>query len=159
MALRSIWKKVINEETLKTINGRYGKTLMGSLGIEVTKIGNNYLEGTMPVNEKTWQPYGLLHGGASAALAETLGSLGSGLAAGEGFSAVGVELSASHLRGVRSGSVTGRAYPLRLGKGLHVWEIKIHETGKEEAGLVCHSKLTVVVRENKGAATATEHKP
>lgn len=149
MALQSIWRKLITPNTLKLINGRYGKTLMGVTGIAITHIGQNFIEGTMPVDDRTRQPYGLLHGGASAVLAETLGSLGSGLVVGEGHSAVGTEISASHLRGVRSGSVTGRATPLRLGKALHVWEIKIYETGNEEAGMVCHSKLTVAVREIK----------
>jgi 1,4-dihydroxy-2-naphthoyl-CoA hydrolase len=149
MAARAIWRKAINADTLLSVNARYGKTLMGVTGISITKIGDNFVEGTMPVDDRTRQPYGLLHGGASAALAETLGSLASGFVAGESHSVVGVELSASHLRGVKDGSVTGRASPIRLGKGMHVWEIKIHETGKEEAGLVCHSKLTVAVRENK----------
>eukprot|EP00428_Durinskia_dybowskii_P062438 CAMPEP_0170376464 /NCGR_PEP_ID=MMETSP0117_2-20130122/11739_1 /TAXON_ID=400756 /ORGANISM="Durinskia baltica, Strain CSIRO CS-38" /LENGTH=128 /DNA_ID=CAMNT_0010631669 /DNA_START=157 /DNA_END=543 /DNA_ORIENTATION=+ len=120
---------------------------MGAIGIEVTKITPEYLEGIMPVDQRTHQPYGLLHGGASAALAETLGSLAAAVASGEDKTAVGVELSSSHLRGIRAGSVTGRAYPLRLGKSLHVWEIKIHETGNEAAGLVCHSKLTVMIRD------------
>ena len=145
---RSIWRKVINNDVLAEINAKNNlKTMMGAIGINLTAIGPDYLEGTMPVDERTHQPYGLLHGGASAALAETLGSHAAVLAAGEGKSAVGVELSASHLRGVTSGTVTGRATPIRIGQSLQVWEIKIHETGNEEAGLVCHSKLTVMVRD------------
>ncbi len=147
MAARSIWKKAVSKETLAIMNSLRSKTMMGAIGINLTEVGADYLEGTMPVDSRTHQPFGLLHGGASAALAETLGSYASVLVAGEGKAPVGVELSASHLRGVSSGSVTGRATPIRIGNLMHVWEIKIHETGNEAAGLVCHSKLTVMIRD------------
>jgi 1,4-dihydroxy-2-naphthoyl-CoA hydrolase len=142
---RHIWKRLL---TLEEMNdpARVAKTLVNTLGIAYTKIGDNFIEGTMPVDDRTKQPFGILHGGASVVLAETLGSFASKLVAGTDHAVVGIEVSASHLKAVREGSVTGRVTPIRLGKSLHVWEIKIHETGKEEEGLICHSKLSVLVR-------------
>ncbi len=148
MTTRHIWKRLVTLDQMNDQN-RIGKTILNSLGIQYTKLGDNFLEATMPVDDRTRQPYGILHGGASVVLAETIGSYASLLAAGSGYAVVGVEVSASHLRAVTEGSVTGRAYPIRLGKTLHLWEIKIHETGKDEESLVCHSKLTVMVREVK----------
>lgn len=124
-----------------------GKNIADNLGIRWSKIGDDFIEATMPVDERTKQPFGILHGGASVVLAETLGSFASQLIAGPGSVCVGIEVSASHLKSVSNGSVTGRATPIRLGKSLHVWEIKIHETGKEDAGLICHSKLSVMVKD------------
>ena len=138
-----IWKKPI---TLEELNAFSPRTLQHTLGIQMIGIGDDYLEGTLPVDERTRQPYGLLHGGASVALAETLGSLASYCVSGGEQVCVGIEISASHLRSVQSGSVTGRASPLRLGKSIHVWEIRIHETGKPQADLVCLSKLTVLLK-------------
>lgn len=105
----------------------------------------------MPVDHRTAQPYGILHGGASVALAETLGSYASYLVVGdEDKACVGVDISATHLRSVSAGSsVTGRATPVKLGRNLHVWEIKIHETGKEDAGITCLSKLSVMITNKK----------
>lgn len=146
---RRIWKQLLSVEQLNNFKlpMHPGNTLLHSLGIQYTKIGDDFIEATMPVDDRTRQPYGILHGGASAALAETLGSFASAIIAGPGYLPVGIEISASHLKSVREGSVTGRVQPIRLGKSLHVWEIKIHETGNEEGGLVCHSKLTVMIRE------------
>lgn len=144
--MSSIWRKELSKEALTKINNGQYKTLMSNLGMQITEIGSDYLEGTMPIDERTQQIYGLLHGGASAAFAETLGSFAALLVAGDGKIALGVDLSASHLRGVKSGTVTGRATPIRIGQSLQVWEIKIHETGNEEAGLVCHSKITLIVK-------------
>jgi uncharacterized protein (TIGR00369 family) len=143
-----IWKQLCSIEQLNSFmtKAHPHKTILHTLGIQYTKIGDNYLEATMPVDHRTHQPYGILHGGASVVLAESLGSFASVLVAGADHLVVGIEVSASHLRSVKSGSVTGRATPLRLGKSLHVWEINIHETGKEDDGLVCHSKLTVMVK-------------
>mmetsp|Transcript_106934 Transcript_106934/g.209602 ORF Transcript_106934/g.209602 Transcript_106934/m.209602 type:complete len:165 (+) Transcript_106934:57-551(+) len=144
-----IWWKPLTNEDLPALNERtLGKGLIGTLGIKLSHIGSNTLEATMPVDNRTQQPVGLLHGGASAALAETVGSLASYLVAGEGSVIVGVDISANHLKGIKSGSVTGRAIPIRLGGTLHVWEIKIFETGNEEGGLICHSKHTVMVRDS-----------
>lgn len=128
--------------TLDTLNGWSEGTLMQPLGIAFTEIGPDYLRGTMPVDARTRQPFGLLHGGASAALAETLGSTAAGMCVGEDEGVVGIEINANHLRGVREGTVTGTARPLHVGRSTQVWEIRI----EDEAGqLVCISRLTLAV--------------
>nr|WP_243720383.1 hotdog fold thioesterase [Luteimonas aestuarii] len=117
-------------------------TAMEPLGIVFTELGADYLRGTMPVDARTHQPYGLLHGGASVLLAETLGSTAGGLCAPDGCGVVGIEINANHLRGVRSGTVTGTARPLHVGRSTQVWEIRI----EDEAGKpVCISRLTLAV--------------
>lgn len=143
-----IWKKALSLDLLNKVNiFNANKNMVGRIGIQFTRFGPNWLEGTMPVDERTTQPYGILHGGASVALAETLGSYASYLVVGEDDKAcVGVDISATHLRSVAAGSsVTGRATPLKLGRTLHVWEIKMYETGKEDAGATCISRLSVMV--------------
>ena len=128
--------------SLDALNGWSEGTLMQPLGIRFTEIGADYLRGTMPVDARTRQPYGLLHGGASVALAETLGSTAGGLCVEEGQGVVGIEINANHLRGVREGVVTGTARPLHVGRSTQVWEIRI----EDEAGqLVCISRLTLAV--------------
>ncbi|MDX1549357.1 MAG: hotdog fold thioesterase [Lysobacter spongiicola] len=115
---------------------------MEPLGIRFTEIGPDYLRGTMPVDERTKQPYGLLHGGASVLLAETLGSTAGNLCVPEGRVCVGLEINANHLRAVRGGSVTGTARPLHVGGRTQVWEIRIEDArGK----LACISRLTLAV--------------
>lgn len=110
----------------------------------------------MPVDERTIQPFGILHGGASCVMAETLGSYASVLASGDDKTVVGVDINATHLRSVKAGSsVTGRATALKIGNRLHIWEIKMHETGKEEDGLTCISRLSVMVIDKK----SNLHKP
>ena len=130
-------------DTLKHINSMNENTLMSHLGIEFVDIGENYLTARMPVDERTCQPLGLLHGGASAALAETLGSVGSAIRLDLKQQApVGLELNANHIRPVTSGYVTGTATALHLGRRTHVWDIKI----EDEAGrLVCVSRLTLMI--------------
>ena len=122
-------------------------TMGEHLGMEWAEIGPDFLSIRMPVDHRTHQPYGLLHGGASCALAETVGSVASHLVIDtEKFICVGLEINANHVRGVRSGCVTGTATPLHLGSTTHVWDIKI----KDEAGqLVCVSRLTVAVLKKK----------
>jgi 1,4-dihydroxy-2-naphthoyl-CoA hydrolase len=116
-------------------------TLMGALGIELTEIGDDYLRGRMPVDARTRQPNGLLHGGASVALAETLGSFAAGLCV-DNARVVGIEINANHVRGVTEGWVIGTARPLHVGRSTQVWEIRI----EDEAGrLVCASRLTLAV--------------
>jgi len=117
---------------------------MGSvLGIELTEIGENFLKARMPVDKRTIQPYGLLHGGASAALAETLGSVASAFVIDQAqYYCVGLEINANHVRGVRDGYVYGTATPLHLGKTTHVWDIRIYD---EREKLVCVSRLTVAI--------------
>jgi 1,4-dihydroxy-2-naphthoyl-CoA hydrolase len=141
-----IWKKALTLDLLNKANAfNLTKTMVGRIGIQFTAFGPDWLEATMPVDERTIQPAGILHGGASVALAETLGSYASHIAT-ENKVCVGVDISATHLKSVKNGSkVTGRATPLKLGKRLHVWEIKIHETGKENEGLVCISRLSVMI--------------
>lgn len=121
-----------------------GANTMGDhLGIVFTEIGEDYLKATMPVDQRTRQPYGLLHGGASVVLAETLGSVGSHLMVDNSkFNCVGLEINANHLRGVREGLVTGIARPLHTGKTTHVWDIKIYDDREK---LICVSRLTVAV--------------
>lgn len=121
-----------------------GKNTMSEyIGIEFTEIGENYLKGRMPVDQRTNQPYGLLHGGASCVLAETLGSIGSALVIDQSaFICVGLEINANHIRSARNGFVTGTASPLHLGKSTHVWDIKISD---EDQKLVCVSRLTVAI--------------
>ena len=143
--MKSIWKTDVD---IQTLNAKSSKTIHHSLGIQITEIGPDYLQGTMPVDERTHQPAGLLHGGASAVLAESLGSIASLLVAGPlEKSCVGIELNLSHLRGVRSGQVTGRATPIRAGQSLHVWEIKIWDSSDAERKPICISRLTVMVRD------------
>ena len=135
-----IWKQDID---LERLNGWTANTLMEVLGIRLTAVGEDWLQGTMPVDHRTHQPYGLLHGGASVALAETLGSSASMLTLDpEKERAVGLDINANHVRGVTSGTVTGTARPLHLGRSTQVWEIRI----EDEAGkLVCIPRLTMAV--------------
>ena len=117
-------------------------TAMEPLGIVFTEIGPDFLRATMPVDARTKQPYGLLHGGASVLLAETLGSSAGMWSTREGDGVVGIEINANHLRGVRDGLVTGTARPLHVGRQTHVWEIRIED---ERDRLVCISRLTLAV--------------
>ena len=118
-------------------------TLAEQIGLEFTEVGPDYLRGTMPVDHRTAQPYGLLHGGASCVLAETIGSVASAYVVDHSkFYCVGLEINANHVRGVRSGIVTGTARPLHLGANTHVWDIKIED---ERGKLVCVSRLTVMI--------------
>ena len=128
--------------TLEALNALSRGTAMEPLGIVFTELGPDYLRGTMPVDARTRQPYGLLHGGASALLAETLGSSAGGLCVDEGQGVVGIEINANHLAGVRSGLVTGTARPLHVGRSTQVWEIRIEDEGGR---LACVSRLTLAV--------------
>jgi len=136
----SIWKQPTD---IVRVNALSADSMLEHLGIEITDIGDDYLRGTMPVDARTKQPFGLLHGGASVALAESLGSLGGTMcidAARE--MAVGLDINANHLRAVTSGTVTGTARPLHLGRTTQVWEIRIED---ERGKLVCISRLTLAV--------------
>lgn len=122
-------------------------TMVEAIGIEFTEIGEDFIKGTMPVDHRTHQPMGLLHGGASVALAETLGSVAANLVIDpKKFRAVGLEINANHLKSIRSGLVEGTARPIHLGKGTQVWEIKITGPSNE---LICISRLTVALLEIK----------
>jgi 1,4-dihydroxy-2-naphthoyl-CoA hydrolase len=121
-----------------------GKATMSEhLGIEWGALGENSISARMPVDHRTVQPYGLLHGGASCVLAETLGSVGAALVVDpDKFQCVGLEINANHVRSARAGFVTGVASPLHIGASTQVWEIKIHD---EREKLICISRLTVAV--------------
>jgi 1,4-dihydroxy-2-naphthoyl-CoA hydrolase len=136
-----IWYK--KDLTLKDFEGLGKNTLGDHIGIRFSELGENYLKATMPVDERTKQPFGLLHGGASVVLAETLGSVASALVIDiENFICVGQEVNANHIRGVRSGLVTGITHAIHLGASSHVWEIKIYDEAEK---LVCISRLTVAI--------------
>ncbi|MEH6470031.1 MAG: hotdog fold thioesterase [Halopseudomonas sp.] len=140
----SIWKTPL---TLDAIQLECRDTLVDHLAIAFTEIGDDYLEATMPVDKRTHQPFGILHGGASVALAETLGSYAANACINrQRFSCVGMEINANHLWPVSSGIVTGRAEPVFIGVTSQVWEIKIRN---EKQKLVCISRLTVAVRRLK----------
>ncbi|NNV57614.1 hotdog fold thioesterase [Panacibacter sp. KCS-6] len=118
------------------------------LGILFTEIGPDFIKATMPVDHRTHQPYGLLHGGASAVLAETLGSVASAMVIDhEKFISVGIEINANHVRGVRSGTVTGTCTPIHIGASTHVWDIHIQDDANNK--LVCVSRLTVSILKRK----------
>jgi 1,4-dihydroxy-2-naphthoyl-CoA hydrolase len=135
--------------TLDALN-RPAPTLVAHLGIQFTEIGDDYLVATMPVDHRTHQPMGLLHGGASVALAETMGSVGAFLSVDtRRFSIVGLEINANHIRSVKNGHVIGRATPLHMGRSTQLWDIRISDT---DGKLVCVSKITIAVLENKASA-------
>lgn len=132
-----------------TLNRMMANTLVSHLGIEITEVGEDFLRATMPVDARTHQPFGLLHGGASVALAESLGSIASSMCVDLNTQAiVGLEINANHLRAVRSGVVTGTVRPIHVGRSTHVWDIRI----ENEAGQpVCVSRLTVAVIPKPGS--------
>jgi uncharacterized domain 1 len=140
----SIWFKPLTLADVQRLHGR-GGDMVAHLDIRITETGPDFLRGTMPVDERTRQPFGLLHGGASVVLAETLGSVASNFVIDTSrYYAVGQEINANHLRSARSGLVTGTARPIHLGGRSHVWDIRI----EDEAGkLVCVSRLTMAVIE------------
>lgn len=118
-------------------------TMVEHLGIEFTNSGNDFIEARMPVDHRTHQPMGLLHGGASVVLAETLGSVASSLLIDLTKQAcVGIEINANHIKAVRNGYVTGRAMPVHIGKKTHVWDIRI---SSDVGDLICISRLTVAI--------------
>lgn len=136
----TIWKSL---KPVQELNAGRAGTLIEHIGIEFTEIGDDFIRATMPVDGRTRQPYGLLHGGASVALAETLGSMGSAMCVDpDEYQCVGQDINANHVRAARAGLVTGTARPLHLGGRSQVWAIDIvDEAGK----LVCISRLTVAV--------------
>ena len=127
---------------LAALNALSRGTAIEALGIEFVDIGDDRLVATMPVDPRTVQPYGLLHGGASVLLAETLGSSAGNMCVAEGEVCVGLEINANHVRAVRDGRVTGTARPLHLGRSTQVWEIRIEDA---RGRLACVSRLTLAV--------------
>ena len=135
-----IWKQTFS---LEQINAMFRNTLSATLDMRVIEVGDDFLRGTLPVDARTHQPYGLLHGGASVALAETLGSMAAMLCLDPAKeAAVGIDINANHLRAVTDGLVIGTARPIHVGRTTQVWEIRIED---ERARLVCISRLTVAV--------------
>lgn len=134
-----IWQKNF---TLENLNQLCSNNAVSHLGIEISAFGEDWIEATMPVDHRTMQPFGVLHGGISVALAETIGSLAGSLCLEEGKTAVGLDINANHLRSVRSGKVTARATPINLGRNIQVWQIDIRT---EENKLCCVSRLTLSV--------------
>ncbi|WP_319534157.1 hotdog fold thioesterase [uncultured Vibrio sp.] len=139
----SIWKKPISVEIL---NATSKNTMMEHLQIEYTDFTENSISATMPVSSITHQPLGLLHGGASVVLAETLGSVAANFCVSEGSYCVGLDINANHVRAMRSGYVIGTATPLHLGVSTQVWQINITD---ERNRLVCTSRLTIAVKQQK----------
>ena len=128
--------------TLEQLNARSQGCAVSHLGIEFTEIGPDYLCARVPVDERTKQPYGLLHGGVSVVLAETLGSVGAACACPAGHRAVGLDINANHLRAATQGWVTGTARPVHIGKTTHVWQIDmVNEAGE----LTCVSRITMAI--------------
>ncbi|GAB6195624.1 hotdog fold thioesterase [Lysobacter xanthus] len=128
--------------SLADLNALSRGTAIERLGIEFTELGPDVLRATMPVDERSRQPYGLLHGGASVLLAETLGSTAGNLCVPDDRICVGIEINANHVRGVRDGLVTGSARALHVGASTHVWEIRIEDA---RGRLACISRLTLAV--------------
>ncbi len=133
--------------TLEALNGLSKNTMAECIGIEFTAIGNDYLEAKMPVDARTHQPFGMLHGGASVALAETMGSVAATCCVDvtKQF-CVGLEINANHIRSIREGYVKGITKALHIGKKTQIWEIRI-VNDKEE--LICISRITLAVLDKK----------
>ncbi|MBU0694948.1 MAG: hotdog fold thioesterase [Bacteroidetes bacterium] len=135
-----IW---FSKPDLAELNGRPKNHIGALLGIEFTEIGDDYIKGRMPVDERTHQPFGILHGGASVVLTETLGSVASNMVLNpERNMGVGLEVNANHLRPIKEGWVTGICTPIHIGGKTHIWDIKLYnDAGK----MTCISRLTVAV--------------
>jgi len=141
----SVWFK--QDWNLEKLNQLSSNTMNELIGIRFTEVGENFVRASMPVDHRTRQAYGLLHGGASAALAETVGSVASVMVIDPDlYYCVGVEINASHLRAVKEGQVFATATPLHLGMSSHVWEIKIVD---QQEKLICSSRLTVFIKKKK----------
>jgi len=137
----SIWKK--STDNLILVKQLHQKTLVSHLDIEITEVGDDYIRAKMPVDHRTHQPMGILHGGASVVLAETVGSIASNFAIDMEHYAVGLEINANHLRPVSEGYVYGTARPIHLGKTTHVWAIEIvNDEGKK----TCVSRITMAIK-------------
>ncbi|MCP9268801.1 hotdog fold thioesterase [Xenorhabdus sp. XENO-1] len=134
-----IWKRTTDVNALNQFNS---KCMLEHVGIKITQIGDDFIEGTMPVDQRTKQPFGLLHGGASVVLAESLGSLAGYLCLEGEQKVVGVEINANHIKAVSKGVVKGVCKPVHLGRSHQVWQIDIYN---ERQQLCCTSRLTTAV--------------
>lgn len=138
-----IWKKPVSVEALTAM---HHDTAVGHLGIEFLEVGDDFIRARVPVDTRTRQPYGLLHGGVSVVLAETLGSCGAAYSCGENERVVGLDINANHLRGATSGWVTGITRPVHIGRSTQVWQIDMHNDAGE---LTCVSRITMAVLQPK----------
>ena len=137
-----IWKHKPDKDIINKINT---DTMVSHLGIEIVEIGDDFIKSEMPINNRTRQPYGMLHGGASVVLSESVGSMATALTLDD-FSKwliLGIEVSASHLKTAKSGKVYGITRPVKLGKTLQIWQTEIFNEADE---MVCHSKLTTMIK-------------
>lgn len=134
-----IWKKPISTEILAA---SHQDTACSLLGMEFLEVGDDFIRARVPVDKRTRQPYGLLHGGVSVVLAETLGSCGAAYSTPPDFRAVGLDINANHIRGATSGWVTGITRPVHMGRSTHVWQIDMHNDAGE---VTCVSRITMAV--------------
>ena len=134
-----IWQRPISLVILNEISRNSAVT---HLGIEFIEVGDDYISGRVPVDHRTQQYSGLLHGGVSVVLAETLGSCGAGFSCPPDHQVVGLDINANHLRAAQNGWVTGTARPVHRGRSTHVWQIDLHNDAKE---LVCVSRITMAI--------------
>ncbi len=134
-----LWKQALSIEVLNAV---HVDTAVAHLGIEFLEVGDDFIRARVPVDARTRQPYGLLHGGVSVVLAETLGSCGAAFSCPEGHRAVGLDINANHLRGATSGWVTGVARPVHVGRTTQVWQIDLTNDAGE---LTCVSRITMAV--------------
>ena len=139
----AIWKQQFD---LQTLNLTSKNTAMECLGIEYSQFTENSLSATMPVDARTHQPMGMLHGGASVLLAESLGSIAANMCVDENHYCIGLDINANHIKAVRSGIVTGTATPIHLGVKTQVWQIDICNSSNQ---IVCSSRLTIAVMKRK----------
>ncbi len=137
--MASIWKKPVTVESLTHI---HLQTAVAQLGIEFLEVGDDFIRARVPVDTRTCQPYGILHGGVSVVLAETLGSCGAASAAPVGCRAVGLDINANHLRSAAAGWVTGTARAVHIGRSTHVWHIDLVN---DEGQLTCVSRITMAI--------------
>jgi 1,4-dihydroxy-2-naphthoyl-CoA hydrolase len=138
-----IWKKPVSVEELASV---HKDTAVERLGIEFLEVGDDFIRARVPVDARTKQPYGLLHGGVSVVLAETLGSCGAAYSCPEGQRAVGLDINANHLRGTTQGWVTGITRPVHIGRSTQVWQI---DMTNDDGQLTCVSRITMAVLQSK----------
>jgi uncharacterized protein (TIGR00369 family) len=134
-----VWQKPVSLDILRSISDHSAVT---HLGIEFIEVGDDFLTGRVPVDHRTCQYAGLLHGGVSVVLAETLGSCGAGFACPPDYQVVGLDINANHLRAARTGWVTGTARPIHIGRSTHVWHIDLKN---DDQALVCVSRITMAI--------------
>ena len=147
--MNTIWYN--KELSIEHIKHMGAGTIGEHIGLNLIELGDDFLKATIPVDHRTKQPYGLLHGGASCVLAETLGSVASALVVNpEKFICVGIEINANHVRSAKEGLVTGNCTPIHLGASTHVWDIRIND---EKNRLICVSRLTVAILKRAGQET------